>query len=89
MNAFGIVQEESIHQLEGKNLVNLVGVIASAGKMPFDQFLHTFFVEVRSRQAAWIQQDLSDELSQRVSIPDSEVKRLVPAEEEPLDSQCG
>jgi hypothetical protein len=68
-----------MQQFQGKELVNVRGVVAISFEVPQYSGLDALAFEVRTRKRARVEQHVPDVSGECISVPDAEVIELVPA----------
>jgi hypothetical protein len=73
-----------MQQFQGKELVNVRGVVAISFEVPQDSSFDAFAVEVGTRKRPRVEQHVPNIPGQCVSVPNAEVIELVPAKKKPF-----
>jgi len=73
-----------MQQFQGKELVNVGGVISVPFEVSQDRSFEAFAVEVGAGKSARVEQHVPNIPGERISIPNSEVVELVPAKKKPF-----
>ena len=68
-----------MQKFQGKELVNVGGVIPVSFEVPLDCCLDAFAVEVGTRKRPTVEQHVPNIPGECISVPNSEVVELVPA----------
>src|SRR5262244_3486397 len=78
------VQEQPMDQFQSQKLMKLRGEVSRAGQVILYHRFNASGVQIRPRQGAFVEQDLTDVIRKPIAIPDAIVIELMPAEEQAL-----
>jgi hypothetical protein len=73
-----------MQQFQGKELVNVGGVIPVSFEVPQDRSFDAFAVEVGTRKRPRVEQHVPNVSGECISVPNSEVVELVPSKKKPF-----
>ena len=74
------IQEQPMQQFHRQEFMDFVGVVAVPAQMSLHGGFNAFAVKVRPRKGAGVEQHLSYVFGQSITVPDAEMRKLMPAE---------
>ena len=84
---FGVVQEETVKEFQGKCLVKFGGVVSIPLEMTPNHSPETFLFDIRPGKGARVEQHLLDVSGQGIPVPNPEMEGFVSSQEDVFGTQ--